>query len=70
MKTEKIAALWAGFSSSCGGLQPSTATVGPSGPTIGPFEPPKNVQDSFGKFCRNPFGKFWGWFGGGVNINK
>ena len=30
---------------------------GPSGPTIGPSGPPKNVQNSFGKFCRNPFGK-------------
>ena len=30
--TRKIAALWAAFSSSCGGLQPSAATVGTFGP--------------------------------------
>ena len=30
--TKKIATLWAAFSSSWGGLQPSAATVGPFGP--------------------------------------
>ena len=57
--TRKIAALRAAFSGSCGGLQPSAASVGPFGPNNRDLQAYlKMLKIPFGKCWGNPFGKF------------